>query len=87
MNFWNGFLKGPFENSVMFLKIKEINFKKKHMNQNTKQNKREQDHKVEFLTTEKIEGENGGQSSWVSKDLKKRNQIKWRITKATSKAF
>ena len=28
MNFWNGFLKGPFENSVMFLKIKEINFKK-----------------------------------------------------------
>ena len=39
----------------MFLKIKEINFKKKHMNQNTKQNKREQDHKVEFLTTDKIE--------------------------------
>ena len=33
------------------------------MNQNTKQNKREQDHKVEFFTTEKIEGENGGQSS------------------------
>ena len=25
------------------------------MNQNTKQNKREQNHKVEFLTTEKIE--------------------------------
>ena len=25
------------------------------MNQNTKHNKREQDHKLEFLTTEKIE--------------------------------
>ena len=25
------------------------------MNQNTKQNKREQNHKVEFLTTDKIE--------------------------------
>ena len=30
------------------------------MNQNTKQNKREQNYKVEFLTTKKIEGENGG---------------------------
>ena len=30
------------------------------MNQNTKQNKREQNHKVEFLTTKKIEGDNGG---------------------------
>ena len=30
------------------------------MNQNTKQNKREQNHKVEFLTTKKIEGKNGG---------------------------
>ena len=27
----------------------------KRMNQNTKQNKREQNHKVEFLTTEKFE--------------------------------
>ena len=30
------------------------------MNQNTKQNKREQNHKVEYFTTKKIEGENGG---------------------------
>ena len=53
MNFWNGFLKGPFENSVMFLKIKEINFKKKHMNQNTKQNKRKQNHQAEISITQK----------------------------------
>ena len=30
------------------------------MNQNTKQKKREQNHKVEYFTTKKIEGENGG---------------------------
>ena len=39
------------------------------MNQNTKQNKRERNHKVEFLTTKKIEGENGGQSSLFSDSL------------------
>ena len=45
----------------MFLKIKEISLQTiKRMNQNTKQNKREQNHKVDFLTTKKIEGENGG---------------------------
>ena len=41
----------------MFLKIKEISLQTiKRMNQNTKQNKREQNHKIGFfLTTEKIE--------------------------------
>ena len=43
------------------LKIKEVNLKTiKCMNQNTKQKKREQNHKVEILTTKTIEGENGG---------------------------
>ena len=43
------------------LKIKEINLKAiKCMNQNTNQNKREQNLKVEILTTKTIEGENGG---------------------------
>ena len=62
MNFWNEFLrKWDFENSVIFYKEKEINLKAiKCMNQNTKQNKREQNHKVEYFTTKKIEGENGG---------------------------
>ena len=46
---------------VLYFKNKEINLKAiKCMNQNTKQNKREQNHKVEFLSTKKIEGENGG---------------------------
>ena len=40
--------------------MKEINLKKKTYESNTKQNKREQNHKVEFLTTKKIEGESGG---------------------------
>ena len=44
------------------------------MNQNTKQNKREQNHKVEFLTTKKIEGdESGGQSSLFFYGLRKVN--------------
>ena len=62
MNFWNEFLrKWDFENSVIFYKEKEINLKAiKCMNQNTNQNKREQNHKVEYFTTKKIEGENGG---------------------------
>ena len=44
------------------------------MNQNTKQNKREQNHKVEFFTTKKIEGdESGGQSSLFFYGLRKVN--------------
>ena len=48
--FFNGFLKGSFENSVMFLKIKKISSQTiKCMNQNTKQNKRERNRKIGFI--------------------------------------
>ena len=43
-----------FEKKHFILKIKEINLKTtKHKKQNTKQNKREQNHKVEFSITQK----------------------------------
>ena len=63
MNFWNGFLrKMRFWEYCYVLKIKEVNLKRiKCVNQNIKQKKKkEQNHKVEFLTTKKIEGEDGG---------------------------
>ena len=41
-----------FEKKYFILRIKEINLKTtKHKKQNTKQNKRKQNHKVKFLTT------------------------------------
>ena len=56
MNFWNGLLRGMrFWEYCYVLKIKEVNLKTiKCMNQNTKK-KKEQNHKVKFLTTDKIE--------------------------------
>ena len=52
MNFWNRFSKGFFEKTIFFFKMKEINLKTtKHKKQNTKQNKRKQNHKLKFLTT------------------------------------
>ena len=46
------------------------------MNQNIKQNKREQNHKVEFLTTKKIEGEKGTNHHYFSMAFEQKETIK-----------
>ena len=90
MNFWNEFLrKWDFWEYCYVLKIKEINLKAiKCMNQNTNQNKREQNHKVEFFwQPRKLKVRIEANLHEFLKASEKKNQIKWRISKAIGKAF